>query len=317
MLLYQRSNGGWPKQFPRDKKVDYNRELNADEKIELVSGYAGSIDATIDNEATTKEIRYLAKAYKQTGNKNYLRAAVKGFDYLLNAQYANGGWPQFFPDFSNYRSQITYNDNAMVNVLNVLYDAVYKKNDLDIIDEVYANRAVDAIVRGVQCILKTQLKQNGKLTAWCAQYNAKTLQPEMARKFELASLSGSESVGIVRFLMRIEKPSPAVIESVNSAVEWFNKVKITGYKYVDIAAPEEKSGRDRVLIPDSAGVVWARFYDMETNEPFFTGRDSQRHKSITEVENERRVGYAWYGIWASKLLAKEYPDWKQKWYIKN
>jgi len=283
----------------------------------LVSGYAGSIDATIDNEATTKEIRYLAKAYKQTGNKNYLRAAVKGFDYLLNAQYANGGWPQFFPDFSNYRSQITYNDNAMVNVLNVLYDAVYKKNDLDIIDEVYANRAVDAIVRGVQCILKTQLKQNGKLTAWCAQYNAKTLQPEMARKFELASLSGSESVGIVRFLMRIEKPSPAVIESVNSAVEWFNKVKITGYKYVDIAAPEEKSGRDRVLIPDSAGVVWARFYDMETNEPFFTGRDSQRHKSITEVENERRVGYAWYGIWASKLLAKEYPDWKQKWYIKN
>ena len=106
-----------------------------------------------------------------------------------------------FPDFSNYRSQITYNDNAMVNVLNVLYDAVYKKNDLDIIDEVYANRAVDAIVRGVQCILKTQLKQNGKLTAWCAQYNAKTLQPEMARKFELASLSGSESVGIVRFFM--------------------------------------------------------------------------------------------------------------------
>ena len=94
-------------------------------------------------------------------------------------------------------------------------------------------------------------------------------------------------------------------------------MKITGYKYVDIAAPEEKSGRDRVLIPDSAGVVWARFYDMETNEPFFTGRDSQRHKSITEVENERRVGYAWYGIWASKLLAKEYPDWKQKWYIKN
>ena len=48
-----------------------------------------------------------------------------------------------------------------------------------------------------QAQLKTQLKQHGKLRAWCAQYNAKTLQPEMARKFELASLSGSESVGIV------------------------------------------------------------------------------------------------------------------------
>ena len=70
----------------------------------------------------------------------------------------------------------------MVNVLNVLYDVVYKKNDLDIVDKQYEDKCVDPVVRGVQCILKTQLKQQGKLTAWCAQYNAQTLQPEMARK---------------------------------------------------------------------------------------------------------------------------------------
>lgn len=316
MLLYQRSNGGWPKHFQGDKKVDYNRVLTADEKKELQSGYAAGKDATIDNEATTKEIRYLAKAYGTTKNENYLKAANKGVEYLLKAQYANGGWPQFFPDFSSYRSQVTYNDNAMVNVLNVLYDVVYKVNGLDVIDDVYDNRCVDAIVRGVKCILKTQLKQKGKLTAWCAQYNAVTLQPEMARKFELVSLSGQESVGIVRFLMRIEKPSPAIVESVNAAVEWFEKVKISGYKFVDVAAPGEKSGRDRVLLPDSSGVLWARFYDVDTNEPFFAGRDSQRHKSIAEVENERRIGYAWYGSWPLKLLNREYPEWKVKWGIK-
>jgi PelA/Pel-15E family pectate lyase len=317
MLLYQRANGGWPKHFQGDRKVDYKRQLTGEEKLELVAGFAAGIDATIDNDATTREIRYLAKAYKQTKNTNYLRAAAKGIDYLLNAQYANGGWPQFFPDFSSYRSQITYNDDAMANVLNVLYDVLYKKNDLDLFDDVLAKRSVDAIERSVQCILKTQLKQNGKLTAWCAQYNAKTLQPEMARKFELISLSGDESVGIVRFLMRIDKPSPGIIESINAAVEWFEKVKITGYKFVDITAPQEKSGRDRVLLPDSTGVLWARFYDIDTNEPFFTGRDSQRHKSIAEVENERRTGYAWYGTWPLKLLSKEYPDWKIKRQIKN
>jgi PelA/Pel-15E family pectate lyase len=203
----------------------------------------------------------------------------------------------------------------MVNVLNVLYDIEYKKNELDIFDNQYQNKCIDPILRGVQCILNTQLKQNGKLTAWCAQYNAKTLLPEMARKFELISLSGSESVGIVRFLMRIEQPSAAIIESVNAAAAWFEKVKIVGYKFVDVAAPNEKSGKDRVLQPDSTGVLWARFYDAETNEPFFSGRDSQRHKTIAEVENERRIGYAWYGTWPQKLLATEYPAWKLKWGI--
>ena len=317
MLLYQRANGGWPKHFGGDKKVDYKHELTGEEKLELASGYAAGIDATIDNDATTKEIRYLCKIYKQTKNEKYFNAAKRGIDYLLNAQYANGGWPQFFPDFSSYRSQVTYNDNAMVNVLNVLYDVVYSKNDLDVFDKQYQNKCVDPIVKGVQCILKTQLKQREKLTAWCAQYNAKTLQPEMARKYELVSLSGSESVGIVRFLMRIEQPSPAIIASVNGAVQWFDKVKITGYKVVDIAAPAEKSGKDRVLLPDSSGILWARFYDVQTNEPFFAGRDSQRHTSLAEIENERRVGYAWYGNWPLKLLTTEYPEWKLKWGIKN
>lgn len=188
---------------------------------------------------------------------------------------------------------------------------------MEILDAAYSDKCVDAIVKGVQCILKTQLKQQDKLTAWCTQYNAQSLQPEMARKYELPSLSGSESVGIIRFLMRIEKPSPAIITSVKAAVQWFNKVKIIGYKYADIAAPAEKSGKDRVLQPDSSGVLWARFYDIETNEPFFAGRDSERKKTLAEIENERRTGYAWYGAWALKLLSTEYPAWKLKWAIKD
>ncbi len=317
MLLYQRSNGGWPKAVLNNKPVDYNHLLTDDEKKQLLAGYEAGKDATIDNTATTKEIRYLVKAYKLTQDPGYLAAATKGIAYLLKAQYANGGWPQYYPDVSNYRSQITYNDNAMVNVLNTLYDVVYKVNDMEVIDAGTAAKAVDAIVKGVQCILNTQLKQNGKLTAWCAQYNAQTLQPEMARKFELISLSGSESVGITRFLMRLEKPSAAVIASVNAAAAWFDKVKIAGYKYVDVAASAEKSGKDRILLPDSNGVVWARFYDINTNEPFFSGRDSERKTHLSEIENERRIGYAWYGTWPLKLLRTEYPQWKVKWEIKN
>ncbi len=324
MLLYQRSNGGWPKHFQGDKKVDYKKQLTEDERKELQAGFAEGIDATIDNDATTKEIRYLAKAFKQTQNKTYLKAAEKGIEYLLKAQYGNGGWPQFYPDFSLYRSEITYNDNAMINVLNVLLDVVRKTNDMEVVvadlgkvDTSYIHRCSLSVERGVDCILKTQLKQNGKLTAWCAQYDAKTLQAAKARMYELPSLSGAESVGIVRFLMRIDNPSNEIIAAINGATGWFNKVKITGYKFIDIKAPNEPSGRDRVFVPDSTGgVIWARFYDLDTNEPFFSGRDSQRKKTIAEVENERRIGYAWYGNWPEKLLTTEYPAWRAKW-VKN
>jgi PelA/Pel-15E family pectate lyase len=317
MLLYQRKNGGWPKHFPGDKKVDYTHELTTAELKDLQNGYEKGIDATIDNEATTKEIKYLVKSYKKTRKEIYLTAAIKGIDYLLKAQYANGGWPQFYPDFSSYRSQVTYNDNAMINVLNVLQDVAEEKNDFDIIDKSYKPACIAAVQKGIDCILKTQYKQNNLLTVWCAQYNAQTLVPEMARKFELASLSGSESVGIVRFLMRQANPSKEIITAVNAAVEWFKKVKITGYAVADIKAPGEASGRDRVVVKDDKSIMWARFYNLQTNEPFFAGRDSQPKKTLAEIENERRIGYAYYVTAPAKLIDEEYPQWVVKWSIKK
>ena len=314
MLLYQRKNGGWPKHFQGEKKVDYKRVLTEADKKELLAGYEAGMDATIDNDATYREIRYLVKTYKKAHHEAYLAAATKGIDYLLKAQYANGGWPQFYPDFSSYRSEITYNDNAMVNALNILNDVVNKTNDFDIIDPAYQLKCSAAVQKGIACILKTQLKQKGKLTAWCQQYDARTLEPAMARKYELVSICGNESVGIVEFLMKVENPSKEIVAAVTSAVSWLEKVKIVGYKFIDIPAPSETSGRDRVFVRDSTGgVIWARFYDMDTNEPFFSGRDSQRKKTVAEIENERRIGYAWYGKWPDKLLSKEYPAWAAKW----
>lgn len=316
MLLYQRFNGGWPKHF-LDENVNYKKTLNIAEKNELAAGYKEGIDATIDNEATTREIKYLVKAYKKYKKIIYLTAATKGVDYLLKAQYTNGGWPQFYPDFSSYRSEITYNDDAMINVLNVLYDIISGENDLDVIDRSYLSKCAAAVQKGITCILRTQLKQKNKLTVWCAQYDAKTLLPAMARKYELPSLSGEESVGIVRFLMRLDNPNPEVINSVKNAIAWFNQVKIPGYNFINIKSPKEISGRDRILVKDPNSVIWARFYDLKTNEPFFSGRDSQRKKSLAEIENERRIGYAWYGTWPSALLANEYPAWVSKWKIQN
>lgn len=204
----------------------------------------------------------------------------------------------------------------MVNVLNVLQDIAEGKNDFDVVDKKYIPKCIKAVQRGIDCILKTQLKQQQQLTAWCAQYDAFTMEPAQARKFELVSLSGAESVGITRFLMRQDNPSEKIITAITSAIAWFEKVKIVGYNYVDVKAPNEPSGRDRILVKEDSSVIWARFYNNKTNIPFFSGRDSERHATLAEIENERRIGYAWYGTWPAKLLSKEYPEWKNKW-IKN
>jgi PelA/Pel-15E family pectate lyase len=204
----------------------------------------------------------------------------------------------------------------MINVLLLLQDVAEGKNDFEVIDKNYISKCNAAVAKGIDCILKTQYKQNGVLTAWCAQYNAKTLVPEMARKFELASLSGSESVGIVRFLMRQQNPTKEIITAVNASLVWFKKVKIEGYNWVDVKAPNEPSGRDRVLVKQDGSTLWARFYDLQTNEPIFVGRDSQPKKTVAEVENERRIGYAYYVTNPAKLIDEEYPKWATKWGVK-
>ena len=310
MLLYQRSVGGWPKHIG-NIKIDYSKQLSPAEKAGLIDD-ASMNDATIDNDATSKEIRYLVEAYKKTGTPKYLVAVEKGIHYLLIMQHANGGWPQFYPDSSLYRGEITFNDDAMINAMNVLRDVEFGTNGFDVVDPSLKNPCAKAVKNGIDCILKTQVRVNGQLTVWCAQHDKNTLQPAKARSYELISLSGKESIGIVEFLMKTDHPSQEIKNAINAAVQWFQQSRIDGFKYINIKDPSQPNGRDRVLVPEKGSTVWARFYDIETNRPFFSGRDGIKKWSVTEIENERRTGYGWYGPWAKELLEKEYPDWLKR-----
>lgn len=310
MLLYQRSIGGWPKHI-NEVKVDYAKPHSAAEK-EKVLADKGRKDATIDNGATTKEIRYLLKAYQQTGNKDYLKSAENGIRYLLQMQHANGGFPQFYPDSSSYRAQITYNDNAMINALNILWDVAAGSNGFEAVDASLQVPAKKAIEKGIDCILKTQIIVNGKSTGWCAQHDRKTFLPAKARAFELPSISGAETVGIVEFLMKVPNPSAAVKAAVSGAAQWLESAKIRGYKYVWVDDNTQPKAKDHVVVKDDFSTIWARFYDIETDKPFFTGRDGVKKSNVAEIEAERRNGYAWYGTWPEKLLAKTYPEWQKR-----
>jgi len=303
MLLWQRSNGGWPKEPYNDFSGYYREQTEAEKNLALNT--KGNTDTTIDNNHTVGELRYLLSAYKSTNNPEYLAGATRAIDYLFLAQYDNGGWPQYYPDSSGYRHQITFNDNAMVNVMNLMWDITKGINNTDSIDSSYIEKAMTAFNKGIEVILQTQNTVNGKKTAWCAQHDEITLLAATARSYELPSNSGSESVGIVRTLMLVEQPSAQIIQAVTDAVTWFQEVKI-----LDIAT--QNTGSDVIVVSSPGNVIWARFYDLDTNLPFFCGRDGVKKDTLAEIELERRTGYSWYGNWPKNLIGSEYTSWKNK-----
>src|SRR6185436_8334721 len=128
----------------------------------------------------------------------------------------------------------------------------------------------------------------------------------------LVSLSGGESVGIVRFLMSIKDPSPAVVEAIEAAIAWFDQVQLKGIKAIEKPDASQPNGFDRVVVKDpESGSTWARFYEIGTNRPIFVGRDGVVKYELSQIEHERRTGYNWYVDEPGKLLRRDYPAWRR------
>jgi pectate lyase len=298
ILSFQSDQGGWPK--------------NEDTTAAPFTGDRTILKGTYDNGATTDELRFLARVYPTTKDTTYRDAFDRGLDYVLRGQYENGGWPQFYPPGDGYHRHITFNDGAMVRLL-VLLREVATATTYDFVDEGRRKAATIAFDRGIDCILKCQVKVDGVLTVWCAQHDEIDFRPQSARTYELATLSGSESVGITRLLMSIDDPSPEIVESVDAAVAWFEKVKLTGIRVGTEKDEKGPKGINRVVVTDeSAPPLWARFYDIETYAPVFVDRDGVPKRALADIGYERRNGYAWYGNWPQKLLGGEYQEWKQQ-----
>ena len=311
MLLYQRSNGGWSKNW------DPLRILSADEQ-EVIRNEKELTDTTFDNRTTYTQIDYLAHTYLQIKDPAYKDAVLKGIQFILNAQYDNGGWPQYWPDASGYRQQITLNDDVLTGLLFFLRSTQNNNPAYAMLPDKVHAAISEAVRKADALILQLQIVVDGKRTIWAGQYDHETLQPATARSYELPSLISAESVKVVRYLMRVEPPSPEIVEAVSSAVAWFENSKISGIKIERVDIDPVQYGNHtvtfdkRVVKDDTAPPIWARFYEIDTNRPFMANRDGTKVYTLAEVAHERRTGYGWYTYAPAALLEKEYPEWKQK-----
>lgn len=307
LLMFQRKTGGWP------KNTEMCRPLSEEQKAKVMADKERRDDSTIDNNATITQLRYIARLYQATGNSVYKDSFEKGIRFLLSGQYADGGWPQFWPDMRGYQIHITYNDNAMYNVLDLFRrilkgEAAYGNG---LLDKELSDSVRASYDKGIECILATQIRVGGKPTVWCQQHDRETYAPAKARSYELPSFCSAESAGLVRLLMRIPDPDERIKASVNGAMEWFEDHKLTGIRVERIGKKGEPGCDTRVVADKNAGPIWARYYDLESHRPFFCDRDGVPRERLSDIGEERRNGYGWYSDNPAALYPL-YDEWKRK-----
>lgn len=298
VVAWQRPAGGWTK-----GGVYTRAPQPADDH------HDGWSAGTFDNDSTIGELRFLALVIRAAGSEPGAAAwrdsFARGLAYIFAAQYPNGGWPQIYPLAGGYHDAITYNDDAMLHILELLRDTADRRQEYAFVPAGLGAEAATRLARGIECVVATQLRDAaGRRTVWGQQHDALTLRPCAARNFEPVSACSSESAGLVQFLMSIPHPSPEIIAAVDGAMAWFSAHALRGVTW-----DREATGGSGLVPAAGAPDLWARFYEFGTGRPIFGERDRMVHYTVTGLTLERRKGYGWYNSRAAALPAA-HARWK-------
>ena len=314
LMSFQTPSGGWSKNTDfitrrRSPGENFGTEagtLRRDEKGGQDSDNGGlHYVGTFDNYATTTEIRILARVISaaNTNTAAWEAACLRGLDYIFAAQYPNGGWPQGWPLQGGYHDAITFNDDAMVRVMEVLRDVAAGTGGFSFPSPAVRTMAEASVKRGLDCILNAQIKVDGRLTVWGQQHDPLTLAPVPARNYEPVASASDESAGLILFMLRLPEPDARIIASIHAACAWFEKTRITGKKF----AGAGKQGRILMDVP-GAGPIWARYSEIGTEMPIFADRDKAIHTDVNDISRERRKGYSWFCDTPKRTL-QHYAKW--------
>ena len=256
LVAGQLRSGGWDYRIEFDPALRKKFAYRADGEA---ANDKAQNTTTLDDNTTQAAVRFLMHIDRALDHKDAkIHEAVKyALESLLKAQYPNGAWPQRYSEFPNpaefpvkkasypqewsrtfpkqdYKSYYTLNDNTLADVSETLFEAA----------EIYREpRYQQAAARAGDFLLLAQLPAPQPI--WAQQYNA-DMQPAWARKFEPASVTGGESQGAIKLLMRIYRHTgdKKYLEPVPRALAHLQASQLPGGKL-------------------------ARFYELHTNKPLF------------------------------------------------
>ena len=305
VLAVQKNTGGWMKndQLHNLSTSEYNKLVNARDE-----------HSCFDNYATTQEMRFLAKVWQGCKVDKYRESFEDALLLILKAQKQVGGWSQYYPlsGDGSYQDYITFNDDLMTNIMKILRDIYNNEGDFkDIVDETLRNKCKEAFDKGLECIIKCQVDDNGTPAAWCAQHDTIDYLPTEGRPHELPSISGYESASLLSFLMSVENPSEELQNTITTAIDWLSKhVYRENAKIEDYTNTQGEA--DRHIVEATNSDVWARFIQIggESGEKIynkFFQKLQKYNKSRSYTYNGKTYTFTEYQIATSSYDAtKEY-----------
>ncbi|MCI0349047.1 MAG: pectate lyase, partial [Acidobacteriales bacterium] len=152
---------------------------------------------------------------------------------VKNASYP-AAWPREWPGAGQYWFRYTLNDGALMSMIELMLE----------IGDVRCRAAAE---KAGDFLLLAQMPE--PQPAWAQQYDFE-MHPAWARKFEPPSVSGGESQGVLRSLLRLyrETGEHKYLEPIPRALEYLRKSRL----------PDGKL---------------ARFYELRTNKPLYFTKD--------------------------------------------
>ena len=284
----QLCSGGW----------DYLVELDAAKRKRYQYRSDGNCNASaagvtnLDDNVTQSAVRVMMRLDRALGfqDRAIHDAAVFALDKLMAAQYPIGAWPQRFaaaPDHEKvpvkqasypetwsrtwpgpvYQQHYTFNDNSLSDAIDVMLEAA----------RIYGEpRYLASAEKGGQFILLAQMPE--PQPAWAQQYDAE-MHPAWARVFEPPSVTGGESLGIMRTLMVLyrETGNRKYLEPIPRALAYLKRSILPSADH----AVEARRRFD--------GPVLARFYELQTNRPLYITKGSR--VAVPELGSRMVDGY--------------------------
>jgi hypothetical protein len=264
LIECQLASGGWDSDF--DFAPDQVKKYHL--RIQVLAGDTETGKrrnrSTLDDNKTQSALLFLLELahLPESRDDRELQEALRyGLDALLSAQFPNGGWPQQFSgpaDPATPVKKASYPDEWPRTFPAVKYDGFYTLNDGNMEELVKLllrahelsgeARYLEAAKKAGEFFLLAQMPE--PQPGWAQQYNF-DMQPVWARKFEPPSVSGGETIGVLRALIDL----------------WV----VTGEERFLQPAPAALKWMESSALPDGRH---ARFYELQTNKPLYFVKDS-------------------------------------------